>query len=320
MPERNGIEGSKVLIEKLAPYQQCKSYILQSQNVEMDSEGNSLIKGPDSYELLALCRSTLQVVQGRLTEDTSPRDAAQSLSAALREPFLQIHQHPISRGSQSFWWLIPKNNNQQNQKEDETPVFAKSIADERNNLFAAAVSLPLLPQVIFPAIGTAKLEAKSRKRTRSLNAPHSNNISMSVNSDANRSKLSRYSESLIENVYGFAYSVECETITRVVRSPVETAQQSKSLNSNNTFETGMQVICSHINSRGKAANTSREKQSDEMAIKAFLKRYTWIAQQRAKDVPAIMKWEEMSEGDRVALEMRHSTAQRSRFSRTRTPN
>lgn len=347
-------------------------------------EGNQLLGDPSTYGLLALSRGVQEVLlcereksfspllgegengkeKGR--KGTSPPflSLASSknvfrLADALSQPFREIHVRMSSTLGRQESFGDQKNNGSHSPLStthlSNPPEEIKSVTQQKeDSLLDAALSLPVLTEVIYPLAATRSdaghiLNSLSRKRKRSESAVRG--FGSVIDEDEvikGGKKICRYGSSILAGVYANSRSAECQHIIDAIRyseedTPVasgisaSTASNSAEAEGLRRFRDAhddrlqplMEHILSTCNSSSSfspvSSSSTRQERDDEATVQAYLKRFLWIANQarrrRGDGAPAdfsTVSWEDRTESERVEAEMKHVAQQRARFSRPRS--
>lgn len=303
--------GSDILLEKLAIYSQCKANMETPRD---ESEGNSLLGDALHYNLLALARG----VHAAAPFTESHRDV-ETLVKTLGGPFHAIHRNASlsSSSSQSVWWLT-------HHTEEEEGAQSDLIHRERA-LFSEAVGLPLYTHVVLPSLSGASThpqrDGKKKKRggedDRSvLGIPFKR-----LRSEDSPKTLCRYGSALLAHC--LTSTPEANVIMKALRTASAPHQgNAKYQQQGNTKSPNLSRLIQRIKEStvSHVPTSSREERDDASAVHAYLKRRQWIADQFKASQSGSGNWMSLTEGERVALEMKHTSAERARFSRQRRAN
>lgn len=346
--EEELFSGSKVLLEKIGPYQQCKAYIRQSHagyGTSTPNEGNELMGTPQTYPLLALVRGMHRAIAVVSQSHSSTSVFAASpgerqVAEALRSPFHSIQQNmeAIPTSGKKIWWLdggtVSGGNDLHGDPSSRAPL--------ESCFLDAAVSLPVLTELLYPLLGSpldlptpsssATLEEGSkeqrRKRPRPEPGDEGEDLIFGSAPLPRRTPFCRYGKALFARVHAetrASGATEYQTVLDAIRAPaLGTDNPKEEESSGDRHRQDVNALVRYIQTSASASTSNARERSkseggvDVVAVHAYLKRCMWIADQSRGSRPSGVRWDEMSESERVREEMMHTLQQRARFSRPRS--
>eukprot|EP00796_Vickermania_ingenoplastis_P010622 gene10622-7382_t len=285
------VSGSSILLEKIAPYNQCRAYIQSAQApASHEAEGNQLMGGPQTYPLLALARGVLQVLEAKHTEaaDTPPEVVIGRLAHAMEAPFTSIHKNMAALSSRRVWWL------------DSQSVAAEELLrarlKEERDLLDAAIALPSNKEVVFPSVGTMRREGKRHERRK--NEDDSEMMEWDRLSSKRRrvetgASLCHYGTALLQQFGSSLNNAEINSIYSAIRA------DSFSVSRGAKATTRSSQLASLIDEIKQNAVTTSHSKGEQTAVQAYLKRCLWIMDQSRFGVYGQRSWQELSEGERT---------------------
>lgn len=371
--EKHCISGSQILLEKIAPYQQCKEFIRQAEagyEASSHSEGNELIGSVRTYPLLALARgvhcaigAVSQSHSTISTGDAVTTPEERKVAEALSGPFHSIHQNmaAVPSSGKKLWWLEAEDESTEEVAGiegagDQKGFLHRAAPQARleNRFLDAAVSLPVFTEVLFPHMmgrpplassetltaekedptGQPLRRKRSRGKVEEEEMDTDDGLLFGSTTLSRSAPLCRYGKALLARVHAEIQArgwTEYQSVLDAIRTPAQATSNPQEGEGGAVdphrqdvnalvryIQTSASSSSSSSTSRSLTASTRHGGSGDVVAIHAYLKRCMWIADQSRASRSSGARWDEMSESERVKMEMAHTAQQRARFSRTRS--